>query len=200
MDRAEEGKFYGSIIEELAYRSARVVERFGPFETAEEAFDTAYAALRENPKTTRLAVGRGDRHEVLDVVDETWVAQWDFDRQTMDVTRTYLTDGTPDFVVERRNARVVVQRDEERLVRHYADRVTRLGALEPWATSFARWAVREGRTADLGTAYDEWRKGRGWKTRAEMDARYAFMRSLSASDLVQWLREGSPMPWHALAA
>lgn len=200
MIRTEEGKFYGSVIKEPGRFTAPVVERFGPFNTAEEAFETAYAALESRPGFTRLVIGRGDRHAVLNVVDETWVAQWDFDRRTMDVVNTYLAADVRDYVANRRAAMTAAERDEERTVSYYAERAMRLGALEPWATSFARWAVREGRTTSLGVAYDEWRKARGWETRAEMDDRHRFMRSLSTSDLVDWIRDGSPMPWHVLTA
>jgi hypothetical protein len=200
MIRTEEGKFYGSVIKEPGRFTAPVVERFGPFNTAEEAFETAYAALESRPGFTRLVIGRGDRHEVLNVVDETWVAQWDFDRRTMAVVDTYLAADVRDYVADRRAAGVEAEQDEALTVSHYAERAMRLGALEPWASSFARWAVRERKTGNLGAAYDEWRKGRGWETRAEMDARHKFMTSLSTSDLVDWVRAGSPMPWHVLTA
>jgi hypothetical protein len=200
MNRTEEGKYYGSVIKTPGRYTAPVVERFGPFNTAEEAFETAYAALEERPEFTRLVVGRGDRHAVLNVVDETWIAQWDFNRQTMEVVDTYLAADVRDYVVESRNAATAAEREAEHRVHHYANRAMRLGALDPWATSFARWAVRSGRTRNLGAAYDEWRKARGWETRAEMDARSAFTRSLPAEELTEWVRAGSPMPWHALTA
>jgi hypothetical protein len=200
MRNYEEGKYYGSFAEELGYRSARRVAEFGPFNTPSEAFEAAYAAMLEHPTATRLHIDRGVRHEVLDIVDLKYVAEWNFDRATLAVVSSLVDEDITDYPSELRAQAVRDEQDEERAVRFYADRAMRLGALEPWATSFARWAVRAGRTADLGTAYDEWRAARGWETRAEMDARSKFMSALSTEELVDWIRAGRPVPWHVLTA
>ncbi|MFH8805252.1 hypothetical protein ACH4F6_37880 [Streptomyces sp. NPDC017936] len=99
------------------------------------------------------------------------------------------------------------EEERERAVRFWADRAGRLGALEPYATSFARSYVDAGATGDLGEAYDGWLVSRGWKTRAQMDADVArhaaeaeLARSLPLRELVAWLEAGSPVPWPGTGA
>ncbi|MFC8583170.1 hypothetical protein ACFUGD_01130 [Streptomyces sp. NPDC057217] len=169
----EEGRYYSAVVEPGSRYSRPRVASFGPFLLPEDAYTAAHTALTAHPRASRIVITRGTRHPVLDTVSGEYVAQWDFDRRSMEVVESFIEDGIPDVPAEQRRAAACADEARDRAVSFYADRAMRLGALEPYAAWFARWYVhtdRARRWADLGSSYDDWLKERGRPTRAEMDA------------------------------
>lgn len=198
--RLTKGKYTASIAHIDGVNHATLVEEFGEFDTPGQAYKAASAALHAHAFADRIQISRGELDPFNGVVYPVYVAEWDLNRKSMKVVASIVDDDIENFPVQ----------EAERVARDlpvYTRRAEALGAMDPYAASFARWYLTTGRVDDLGGAYDEWRTARGWKTRAELDAdvalsgaRARMAESLSALALVDWLAAGSPIPWHGLAA
>jgi hypothetical protein len=92
-----EGKYESSIAYRDRVDHAIRIETFREFDTPEEAYKVADAALRAHGYADRIHVSRGKRDGFTGAVYPVFVGEWDFNRETMTVVASLVDDDIADL-------------------------------------------------------------------------------------------------------
>lgn len=111
--RPTAGKFQSSIAYRHGMGNATRIETFKEFDTPEEAYAVASAAMRAHEYADRIHVSRLERDEFNGSVYPTFVGEWDFDRETVAVIASLVDDDIADLPALEAAAAVVASVDAQ---------------------------------------------------------------------------------------